>query len=116
MPDRHSSANANQRARRARLPRIDYTPSPAALVAIEARRSRHYPANNYSGILNAILREWATLTGIALPSSPKSAAQTPCRTIPIAPRAPVQLRAQRCRLRETARNFSTIRARMRPRG
>lgn len=58
MPGRHSNANANQRARRARRPRIDYYPSPGALAAIEARRSRYYPANNYSGILDSIIAEW----------------------------------------------------------
>lgn len=59
MPERHPNANANQRARRARRPRIDYYPSPGALAAIEARRSRYGPANNYSGILDAIIAEWA---------------------------------------------------------
>lgn len=78
MPGRHPNANANQRGRRTRQPRIDYSPSPAALVAIEARRSRYYPTNNYSGILNAIVCEWAALTGIELSSPPKSTAQTPC--------------------------------------
>lgn len=58
MPDRHPNANANQRARRTRRPRIDYYPSPGALAAIEARRSRYGPANNYSGILDAIIAEW----------------------------------------------------------
>lgn len=58
MPGRHPNANANQRARRARRPRIDYYPSPDALAAIEARRSRYYPTNNYSGILDSIIVEW----------------------------------------------------------
>jgi hypothetical protein len=58
MPGRHPNANANQRARRARRPRIDYYPNPDALAAIEARRSRYYPANNYSGILDSIIAEW----------------------------------------------------------
>lgn len=58
MPGRHPNANANQRRRRAHRPRIDYYPSPDALAAIEARRSRYYPANNYSGILDSIIAEW----------------------------------------------------------
>lgn len=63
MPGRHPNANANQRARRGGRPRIDYYPNPDALTAIEARRTRYGPANNYSGILNAIIAEWLSLTG-----------------------------------------------------
>lgn len=58
MPSRSSNANANQRARRARRPRIDYYPSPTALAAIEAKRSHCYPTNNYGGILDSIIMEW----------------------------------------------------------
>lgn len=68
MSGRHPNANANQRDRRARRPRIDYYPNPAALAAIEARRSRYHPTNNYSGILNAIVSEWAALTGVEPPT------------------------------------------------
>ena len=53
-----------QRERRARLVRIDYTPNAAALAAINAKRGPWYPLNNYSGVLNAIMKEWAALTGI----------------------------------------------------
>lgn len=60
---RHPNANGNQRARRKTPPRIDYHPNPAALAAIEARRTRYGPCNNYSGILNTIIAEWLTLTG-----------------------------------------------------
>lgn len=63
MASRHPNANANQRARRGRRPRIDYYPSPDALATIEARRTRYAPANNYSGILNAIITEWLAVTG-----------------------------------------------------
>jgi hypothetical protein len=63
MPPRRPNANTNQRARRARRPRIDYYPDPAALAAIEARRTGYGPCNNYSGILNAIIADWLTLTG-----------------------------------------------------
>lgn len=63
MPPRHPNANDNQRARRERRPRIDYYPNTAARAAIEARRTRYGPCNNYSGILNAIIAEWLALTG-----------------------------------------------------
>lgn len=63
MAARHPNTNANQRARRGRRSRIDYYPNPDALTAIEARRTRYGPANNYSGILNAIIAEWLSLTG-----------------------------------------------------
>jgi hypothetical protein len=58
MPGRHPNANANQRRRRVHRPRIDYYPSPDAMAAIEARRSRYGPTNNYSGILDSIIAEW----------------------------------------------------------
>lgn len=53
-----------QRDRRARMVRIDYMPSKAALAAIEAKRGRWYPLNTNSGVIDAILTEWAELTGI----------------------------------------------------
>lgn len=53
-----------QRDRRARMVRIDYMPSTAALTAIEAKRGRWYPLNTNSGVIDAILTEWAELTGI----------------------------------------------------
>lgn len=63
MPPRHPNANDNQRARRERRPRIDYYPNPAALAAIEARRTRYGPCNNYSGILDAIIADGLAMTG-----------------------------------------------------
>lgn len=65
MPGRHPNANANQRARRGRRPRIDYYPSPDAQTAIDARRTRYGPTNNHSGILDAIVAEWLVPTGRA---------------------------------------------------
>ena len=56
--------NRGQRARRARNPRVDYYPSRDALAIIEAKRGRCLPWNNNSGILDAIVTQWADLTGI----------------------------------------------------
>lgn len=56
--------NRMQRERRARLVRIDYHPDPDALVLIEAKRPRYGPDSTNSATLNAILREWAEVTGI----------------------------------------------------
>ena len=64
MTTRHPTANASQRARRARIARIDYYPSSGALALIESRRSRYGPTNNNSGILNTIIAEWAVLAGL----------------------------------------------------
>lgn len=52
-----------QRQRRARIVRIDYTPSPQALAIIDAKRGRYYPLNHNSGVINAILSEWAAFVG-----------------------------------------------------
>ena len=70
--------NRLQRDRRARMVRIDYMPGKAALVAIEAKRATLRPgsvAATNSATLDAILIEWAALTGIEcgeveLPKSP----------------------------------------------
>ncbi|MES2671130.1 MAG: HGGxSTG domain-containing protein [Pseudomonadota bacterium] len=53
-----------QRQRRARMARIDYYPSPDALALIESRRTRYGPTNNYSGIIDTIIAEWAVLAGL----------------------------------------------------
>ncbi|MEJ7808600.1 MAG: HGGxSTG domain-containing protein [Telluria sp.] len=53
-----------QRERRARFVRIDYTPNAAALAAINAKRGPWSPLNNNSGVLNVIVAEWTALTGI----------------------------------------------------
>lgn len=57
--------NRLQRERRARLVRVDYTPSNEALVIMAAKRGRYSPLNTNSGILDAILIQWADLTGVA---------------------------------------------------
>lgn len=64
MTNRHPSANARQQRRRKRYPRIDYYPSPDALAVINAKRGDRYPLNINSGVLNAIVIEWADLIGI----------------------------------------------------
>jgi hypothetical protein len=53
-----------QRERRARMVRIDYMPSAEALAVLDAKRGRHYPLNTNSGVIDAIVTEWARLTGI----------------------------------------------------
>lgn len=53
-----------QRQRRARMTRIDYMPGKDALAIIETKRGPWYPLNTNSGIIDAIVIEWAELTGI----------------------------------------------------
>jgi hypothetical protein len=57
---------AMQRVRRAGMTRIDYMPSHAALAIMEAKRAHAYPGSvdaTHSAVLDAILSEWARLTG-----------------------------------------------------
>lgn len=53
-----------QRERRKGLTRIDYYASPATVAALHAKREHYGPLATNSGILDAIVSEWATLTGI----------------------------------------------------
>lgn len=56
-----------QRKRRAGMIRVDYMPSPEAFAILQARRAQERPGTpqaTNSAILDAILREWAELTGI----------------------------------------------------
>lgn len=56
-----------QRERRARMVRIDYMPGREALSILQARRARERPnslAGTNSAVLDAILQEWASLTGL----------------------------------------------------
>ena len=58
---------AMQRQRRARMTRIDYMPGKAARDAIEAMRQRTRPGTasaTNSAVIDAIVAEWARLTGI----------------------------------------------------
>lgn len=63
-------AAAQQRARRARMTRIDYMPGDQALAVITAKRAKERPgsqATTNSAVIDAIVTEWAALTGILLP-------------------------------------------------
>lgn len=51
--------NKGQRERRAKLKRIDYMPSKQAAAIIDGKRGRYYPMNIASGVIDAILIEWA---------------------------------------------------------
>lgn len=65
MTERHPTANACQRSRRARHPRIDYYPNAEALAVIEARRGEELTGSvdaTNSAVVNAIVAEWAALT------------------------------------------------------
>jgi hypothetical protein len=57
-----------QRVRRMDMTRIDYMPGKEALAIIEARREREDRGRYYrtanSALLDAIVTEWAELTGI----------------------------------------------------
>lgn len=56
-----------QRERRVRMVRIDYMPGRGALAIFQARKARERPnsvAGTNSAVLDAILVEWAQLTGI----------------------------------------------------
>lgn len=58
---------ALQRKRRARMVRIDYMPGPDALAAIEAKRAtlpEWGGLSTNSATIDAIVKEWAELTGI----------------------------------------------------
>lgn len=59
--------NAGQRQRRARMIRIDYMPAPEAVAILQARRAQERPRSpqaTNSAILDAIVKDWARLTGI----------------------------------------------------
>jgi hypothetical protein len=59
--------NTAQRLRRARMTRIDYMPSAIAVAIMEAKRAQARPRSldtTHSAVLDAILSEWASFTGI----------------------------------------------------
>lgn len=73
---------ALQRKRRARMARIDYMPGPEALAAIEAKRAtlpEWGGLSTNSATIDAIVTEWAELTGInsGEVEPPKSPEQLP---------------------------------------
>ncbi len=56
-----------QRKRRAHMIRIDYMPAPEAVAILQARRAQERPRSpqaTNSAILDAIVKDWARLTGI----------------------------------------------------
>ena len=75
--------NSAQRKRRGSRPRIDYYPSPESMAIIESRRTRYAPTNSNGRILEVILAEWATLTGLKrTPIEPPVIADTRARSSP----------------------------------
>ena len=71
-----------QRQRRARMVRIDYMPSDDANDAIEAMRARSRPGTvsaTNSAVIDALVAEWARLTGINKSpiEKPKTSAKRP---------------------------------------
>lgn len=82
LPKNRRHLATMQRQRRARTVRIDYRPSPAALAIMEAKRARAYPRSvdaTHSAVLDAILSEWAKMTGIkyGLESKPITSGRQP---------------------------------------
>lgn len=64
---RPPSTNTAQRRRRTKIVRIDYHPSDRALACLKARQARERPGSvrgTNSAVLDAIVAEWAELTGI----------------------------------------------------
>lgn len=102
MTTRYPTANASQRARRARIARIDYYPSPDALALIESRRTRYGRTNNNSGIIDTIIAEWAALAG--LKQSEIDKLKTPA--------TPPGIAEQSARMRITSEFRTSTRARM----
>lgn len=56
--------NDGQRKRRARHARIDYYPSREAEAVIRATLSNRNPVNSLTGVRDAIITEWAEVSGI----------------------------------------------------
>lgn len=66
--------NALQRKRRERMMRIDYMPDQTAVAILQARRMQLRPGSQSatnSALLDAIVKEWAKLTGIKYSEEPK---------------------------------------------
>lgn len=76
IQERHPSANATQRARRATFARVDYRPSPEALAVIRANLGERYPLCILSGVIDCIVLEWAEDMGRLINNQSKSK-QTP---------------------------------------
>lgn len=94
---------AMQRQRRARMVRIDYMPGKAARDAIQAMRERTRPGTasaTNSAVIDAIVAEWARLTGIQQTEIDTSA------TLPITP----GVADQYARVRMTSASATSTRA------
>lgn len=89
MPTDRARVNQQQRQRRRHLIRIDYMPSREAREIMETKRQRYGPLQTNSGILDAIVTEWADLTGIDRPTleSPMTSASKPGIVRPFRARA-----------------------------
>ncbi len=80
-----------QRDRRKRITRVDYMPGASALAVIEERKRRERPgsvASTNSAVIDAIVLDWARMTGInngresssmTLPKRNKSSSKAPTR-------------------------------------
>lgn len=55
--------NRLQRSRRNSMARIDYYPSNEALAIIHDHLTDAYPHNSLTGVLDAIITDWASLSG-----------------------------------------------------
>lgn len=53
----------NQTSRRRTYKRIDYYPSNLSIAILSTKRTPYAPCNSFSGILDAILEEWANHFG-----------------------------------------------------
>lgn len=76
--------NKGQRQRRATLKRIDYMPSKQAEAIINGKRGRYYPMNIVSGVIDAIVTEWASDRNLIEPNrKPYESGKRPELSYPI---------------------------------
>lgn len=74
-----SHGHETQSSRRKKKIRIDYYPNSFSQLVLGAKRSLYAPCNNYSGILDAVIEEWAKFSGLSayLPSVPMTSVDIP---------------------------------------
>lgn len=87
---RRAQVAHNQRVRRHFQPRIDYMPNKEAKAIFEARKAQERPNSIHgtnSAVLDAILEEWASLTGIKYQSEIKPMSSGKRPELPDAKRA-----------------------------
>lgn len=76
--------NKCQRQRRATLKRIDYMPSKQVEAIINGKRGRYYPMKIVSGVIDAIVIEWATDRNLIEPNrKPYESGKRPELSYPI---------------------------------